>query len=63
MIKYDDDPTNNSFIQIFSHLDISTKYQYMTSVTILIFMDQFLDNIQMLITDAKHSPLYQMDIG
>ena len=36
---------NNSSIQRFSHLDIPTRYQYLTSVTILIPMDRFSDTI------------------
>ena len=38
-------PNNNLGIQRFSHLDIPTKYQYLTGITILIPTDGFFDTI------------------
>ena len=39
----------------FFHLDTPTKYQYMTSITMLIPMGRFFDSM--------HSPIYQSNIG
>ena len=39
------DPNNNSDIQRFSHLDISIKYQYLTSIIILIPTSRCFDTI------------------
>jgi hypothetical protein len=39
------DPNLNLGIIRFSHLDILTKYQYLTSITILIPMGRFFDTI------------------
>jgi hypothetical protein len=39
------DPNNNSGIQGFPHLDIPTKYQYLTSITTLIPTGRFFDTI------------------
>ena len=38
------DPNTNSGIQRFSHLDIPTKYQYLTGITILIPTGTFIDS-------------------
>ena len=39
------DPNTNSGTQRFSHLDIPTKYQYLTGSTILIPKGTFVDSI------------------
>jgi hypothetical protein len=39
------DPTNNSDIQRYCHLDIPTEYQYLTRVTVLILVGRFLNTI------------------
>jgi hypothetical protein len=45
MVQSGIDPKNNSGIQRYSHLDIPTKYQYLTGITILIHMSRFTDTI------------------
>ena len=35
MVHNSFDPNNTSCIQIFSHLEMPTKYQYMTGITFL----------------------------
>jgi hypothetical protein len=39
------DPNNNSRIKRYYHLDIPTKYQYFTGITILITTGRFFDTI------------------
>jgi hypothetical protein len=39
------DPNTNSGTQRFSHLDIPTKYQYLTAITISIPKGRFIDSI------------------
>ena len=45
MVKNDVDLDYNSSKQRFFHLDIPTKYQYLTGITILIPMGRFFDNL------------------
>ena len=39
------DPNNNYVKQRFSHLDIPTKYQYLTSIIVLILMGGLFDTL------------------
>ena len=47
-------PTNAFDIQRFSHLDVPTKYQHVSGITILIPMGRFLITISMFIGDYQY---------
>ena len=39
------DSNNNSIVQRYSHLEIPTKYQHLSGITILVSMSRFFDTI------------------
>ena len=52
-------PNNNLVIQIFSHLDIPTKHQYLIGTKFFIFTGKSFDtNLLMLLVDTMRSPIY-----
>jgi hypothetical protein len=51
-------PSNNSALQRFSHLDIPIKYQHLTGIKILVPVVGSLIPLLTLIIDTMHSHVY-----